>query len=46
MTLHFLRKFTELEYEVVGAEIVVAVLRRRLDDFLKFRDAVLEHLRS
>lgn len=34
------------QYEVVDAEIVVAVLRRHLEDFLKFRDAVLEHLRS
>jgi len=32
------------QYEVVDAEIVVLILRRHLDDFQLFSDAIARHL--
>jgi uncharacterized protein YutE (UPF0331/DUF86 family) len=34
------------QYERVDAEIVILILRRHLDDFMKFRDAVVRSIRS
>jgi uncharacterized protein YutE (UPF0331/DUF86 family) len=34
------------QYESVDAEIVILVLRKHLDDFTKFRDAVLAYLKK
>jgi len=34
------------QYEEVDAEIVIMILRKHLDDFVRFRDAILGSLRD
>ena len=34
------------QYETVDAAIVILVLRKHLDDFIKFKDAILAYLKS
>jgi len=33
-------------YDKVDADIVVAILRKNLDDFLSYRDAIISFLKS
>mgnify|MGYP001613501023 CR=1 FL=1 len=48
-TMEKMAKFRNVvvhQYETVDAEIVVAILRKHLEDFVKFRDAVLACLKE
>jgi uncharacterized protein YutE (UPF0331/DUF86 family) len=48
-TMEKMAKFRNVvvhQYEVIDAEIVVAILRKHLEDFVRFRDAVLIHLKG